>query len=79
MNFIEMSYKSYLKYQIHTNFMPECHFDLDRLGIYSNEHIEPITLKINDDIEDEQIIIYHNNKSHFLCLTEFLECNVPKK
>ena len=79
MNYIEMSYKSYLRYQIYTNFIPESHFDLDKLGIYSNDTIERIMLKVNDDIEDEQIIIHHNSNSHTLCLTDFLECNISKK
>lgn len=73
-NYILMSTKTHTKYKIYTNFAVTALFDLEPLGIKSIDETDSLMMKIDNDLDDDIVIIKHNDNIHNITIHELLEC-----
>lgn len=77
-NYIAMSKKTHDKYNIYTNFAVTATFNLESFGIDGINEDDHLMMKINNELDENIVIIRHNDNIYSLTIHELIDCIVKK-
>lgn len=75
-NYIAMSKKTHDKYKVYTNFTVTATFNLESFGIDSINEDDHLMMKINNELDEDIVIIRHNDNIYGLTIHELIDCIV---